>query len=81
VTSTSGDHFLSTDPECDGALIIELTGYIATSELSNTVPLYRQYNSLLDDTFYTISLSEAQYAAANNNYSTPVVTGYVYLTP
>lgn len=83
MTSTSGDHWLSTDSSCEGALVIAPAGpqgYIATSQLTNTVPLYRQYNALLDDTFHTISLSEAQYAEANYNYSTPVLMGYVYLT-
>lgn len=83
-TSTSGDHWLSTDPDCEDRDVQTVeghSGYMATSELPGTVPLYRQYNALLDDTFHTTSLSEAQYAAANYNYSTPVLMGYVYTTP
>lgn len=78
LSSSTGDHWLSTDPDCEGAYVIGLQGYIATSQLSGTVPLYSQYNPVLDDTFHTISLSEAQYADANYGYSTPVVIGYVY---
>lgn len=80
LSSSTGDHWLSTDPLCEGAYVIGSQGYIATSQLTGTVPLYRQYNALLDDTFHTISLSEAQYAEANYNYSTPELMGYVYLT-
>ncbi|HEX8696356.1 MAG TPA: hypothetical protein VF746_28315 [Longimicrobium sp.] len=82
-SSTSSDHWLSTDPGCEGrdVIVVEAySGYMATSQLPGTVPLYRQYNALLDDTFHTISLSEAQYAEAHYNYSTPVLMGYVYLT-
>lgn len=81
LSSSTGDHWLSTDSSCDGAYVIGPVGYIATSQLSGTVALYSQYNALLDDTFHTISLSEAQYADANYNYSTPVVIGYVYTSP
>jgi hypothetical protein len=80
-TSTSGDHWLSTDPDCedrDVTVVQGHSGWIATSQLTGTVPLYSQYNPVLDDTFHTISLSEAQYADANYGYSTPVVIGYVY---
>lgn len=82
-SSTSSDHWLSTDPDCEGRDVMEVeapSGYMATSELPGTVPLYRQYNALLDDTFHTIDLSEALYAEANYNYSAPVLMGYVYLT-
>lgn len=78
---SSGDHWLSTDPLCEGYYVIAPQGpqgYIATTQLTGTVPLYRQYNALLDDTFHTTSLSEAQYAEANYNYSTPELMGYVY---
>lgn len=81
LSSTSGDHWLSTDPDCEGALVIAPDGpqgYIATSQLTGTVPLYRQYNSLLDDTFHTIDPTEASIAANTYNYSSPVVIGYVY---
>jgi hypothetical protein len=81
-SSTSSDHWLSTDPDCEDrdVMVVEAySGYMATSELPGTVPLYRQYNALLDDTFHTIDLSEALYAEANYNYSSPVLMGYVYL--
>lgn len=80
-TSTSSDAFLSADPDCedhDVMLVEAPSGFMATTQLTGTVPLYRQYNSLLDDTFHTIDYAEALYAEANYNYSAPVLMGYVY---
>lgn len=77
------------DPNCEGRDVSDVSdvrvveghsGWLATSELAGTVPLYRRYNALLDDILHAISLSEARYAAASYNYSAPVLRGYVYLT-
>lgn len=78
LSSTSGDHWLSTDSNCEGAYNLGLQGYIVTTQLTGTVALYRQYNSSLDDTFHTIDYSEALNAEANYGYSEPEVIGYVY---
>lgn len=80
-TSTSSDNWLSTDSDCEDRDVYRveaMSGWMSTTELPGTVPLYSQYNALLDDTFHTISLSEALYAEANYNYSAPVLMGYVY---
>lgn len=77
----TGDHFLSTDPGCEGSTFEGVQGYIATSQLPGTVPLYRLYNAGLQDTFHTIDANEANYAAAWYGYVHQGITGYVYLTP
>lgn len=77
----TGDHFLSTDPNCEGSTFEGLQGYIATSQLPGTVPLYRLYHSGYQDTFYTTLWSEADYAATWYGYTHQGITGYVYLTP
>ena len=77
----TGDHFLSTDPGCEGSTYEGVMGHIATWQVAGSVPLYRMYNSSLQDTFYTVDWSEADYAANWYGYQHQGVIGYVYLTP
>ena len=77
----TGDHFLSTDPGCEGSTWEGVMGYVATSQVAGTVPLYRLYNPGLQDTFYTTDWGEADYAANWYGYYHQGVTGYVYTTP
>lgn len=75
------DHFLSTVPTCEGAANLGVQGYIATSQVVGTVPLYRLYRYATTNTFYTLSAEEADQAVAWYGYTRQGVTGYVYLTP
>jgi hypothetical protein len=55
--------------------------YLLQSPAGSHVPLYRMYNSSLQDTFYTVDWGEADYAANWYGYQHQGVIGYVYLTP
>jgi hypothetical protein len=54
-------------------------GYIATSQLPNTVPLYRLHNSN-NDNLYTTDASERQ-SALQQGYIDQGIAGYVWQTP
>ena len=56
-------------------------GWVATTQVPGSVPLYRLYNPGLGDTFHTIDANEANYAVANYGYTMWGISGYVYLTP
>jgi hypothetical protein len=77
----SGDHMLSTDPNCEGTVNEGLLGQIATTQVAGTVPLYRLYNPSNRDHFYTVDANERQYAMWYYGYTDEGVTGYVYLQP
>ncbi|HET6233273.1 MAG TPA: S8 family serine peptidase [Longimicrobiaceae bacterium] len=80
-TRSTGDHFLSTDLGCEGRTNEGRMGYIATSQLANTVPMYRLYSSRNADIFYTLSAAEAQNAISAYAYVSAGIAGYVYLQP
>jgi hypothetical protein len=81
LTPPTHDHFLSTMQSCEGATSEGLLGYIATAQISGTVPLYRLFRAGTGNTFYTLSAEEADNAVAQYSYAKQGVTGYVYLTP
>lgn len=81
LTPQTHDHFLSTMLSCENATSEGLLGYIATSQVSGTVPLFRLYRAGTGNTFYTLSEAEADNAVAQYSYVRQGVTGYVYLTP
>ncbi|HEX5715618.1 MAG TPA: hypothetical protein VF179_05625, partial [Thermoanaerobaculia bacterium] len=74
------DHFVSTDPYCATRTNEGLLGYIATSQLSGTVPLYQTHDPQNDNRFYTISASERQ-TVLNWGWYDEGIAGYVYLQP
>jgi hypothetical protein len=81
LTPSTPDHFLSTLQSCEGATNQGLLGYIATTQISGTVPLYRLYRYGWGNTFYTLSAAEADNAVVQYSYTPQGVTGYVYTTP
>ncbi len=78
---STGDHFLSTDAACEGRTNEGLLGYIATSQLTGTVPLYRLYSAQYGETMYSVSTVEVQVATTSYGYVNMGVTGFVYLQP
>lgn len=80
-TLETQDHFLSTAPDCEGAAKLGRQGYIATSQVVGTIPLYRLYRNATTNTFYTLDAGEADQAVALYGYTHQGVTGYVYFTP
>ena len=81
LTPSTPDHFLSTLQSCEGATNQGQLGYIATTQISGTVPLYRLYRYGWGNTFYTLSAAEADNAVVQYSYTPQGVTGYVYTTP
>jgi subtilisin family serine protease len=77
----NGDHFLTTDPGCEGSTNEGVLGHIATWQVGGTVPLYRLINYGNGDIFYTTDYNESLYAQWYYGYTDQGVTGYVYLTP
>ncbi|HYR09143.1 MAG TPA: S8 family peptidase [Longimicrobium sp.] len=68
---------LTTASNCEGATHEGIRGYIATSQLTGTVPLYRLYKSSIPDDIYTISSSEVT-SLQGAGYTLVGTTGYVY---
>jgi hypothetical protein len=79
-TLETHDHFLSTVANCEGATGEGQLGYVATTQVSGTVPLYRLYRAGTGNTFYTMSTEEADNAVSQYSYARQGVTGYVYTT-
>lgn len=78
-----GWHLMTTAAACEGApgAIDEgAHGWIATSQLPGTVPLYRLFNGAAPDHFYTTSDSERAFATAIG-YADEGVAGYVWTQP
>jgi hypothetical protein len=80
-TPATHDHFLSTVANCEGATGQGVLGYVATTQVPGTLPLYRLYREGTGNTFYTLDTAEADNAVAQYFYARQGVTGYVYLTP
>jgi hypothetical protein len=79
----SGFHFYTTDSGCEGAQGAKnegSLGYIATSALCGSTPLYRLYDATNGDHFYTVSASESA-TAQSNGYVLESTAGYVWTTP
>jgi subtilisin family serine protease len=74
----NGDHFLSTDPGCEGSTNEGQLGHIATWQVSGTVPLYRLISYSTGDVFFTTSYGESLNAQWYYGYTDQGITGYVY---
>jgi subtilisin family serine protease len=77
----TGDHFMSTDPGCEGYTNEYLLGYIANWQVAGTTPLYRLYQPSTGNTFYTTDYWEGQNAQWYLGYYDQGVAGYVYTSP
>lgn len=55
-----------------------VAGYVLPTQEPSTVPLYRVFNPVLVDHFYTTSLAEKNAAMSNLGYVDEGVAGYVY---
>lgn len=74
-------HLLSTDAGCEGSTTEGPMGYIATTQLPGTVPLYRLFRSAYQANFYTTNWPEADDAVRLYGFSQQGVAGYVYPSP
>lgn len=68
---TKGLHFISTDIGCEGKTLEGLYGYIYTSQVSGTIPLYRFFKK--KDHLITTNYSEG----SSNGYAYESTLGYV----
>lgn len=79
----NGSHLYTTSSTCEGAggaTNEGSMGYIATSQVCGSVPLYRLYDATNGDHFYTTSSSEAA-SAEGGGYATEGIAGYVWTAP
>jgi hypothetical protein len=74
------DHLYTTNPNEKPSGYNEegSQGRIYTHQAPGTVPLYRLYNSVLTDSFYTTDTVERSTAISTLGYSDQGITGYVY---
>jgi hypothetical protein len=82
-SGTSSKTFLTASSSCESlpsGYVDSLVGYIATSLISDTVPVYRSYFPNSGDHLYTSSSREHS-AAINAGYLSEGVPGYVWTTP
>lgn len=70
---SGGDHFVSTQSNCEGFSNEGILGYAATTQLTGTVPLYRFYRTSTADHLITVNYSEG----AQNGYTNEGILGYV----
>lgn len=77
--TTAGMHFISTGANCESweAWNEGTLGFIATTQVLGTQPLYRLYHPSYYDHLYTTNLSEA-WSAYYAGYHYERIEGYVY---
>lgn len=79
----SGHHFYTADPTGEAAAgrckPEGILGYIATSQIPGTIPLYRWYNAGTDDHFYTTDPHGE--LAPTSGYTQELISGYVRPLP
>lgn len=79
----SGHHFYTADPTGEAAAGVctpeGVLGYIATTQIAGTVPLFRWYNAGIDDHFYTTD-PQGELAPASG-YHQELIAGYVKRLP
>jgi hypothetical protein len=77
----NGSHLYTLSPSCEGNGIYESQlGYIATTQLPGSTPLYRLYNPGSGDHFYASNPSDKAIALGGGYYLESTV-GYVWLQP
>lgn len=79
------DHFYTTNPTGELAPSIGyhyegIAGYVFTKQEAKTVPIYRAYNTVLRDHFYTADKAE-EIHALENGYTDEGVGYYMYPAP
>jgi len=77
----SGLHLYTTSQSCEffgGQALESRIGYIFPAQAAGTVPLFRLFNRVSGDHFYTISATEAKNAELNVGYTPEGISGYVF---
>lgn len=69
----NGDHFISTQSNCEGYNQEGNIGFAATTQSGNLIPLYRFYKGSAKDHLITVNYAEGM----NNGYAFEGVLGYV----
>jgi hypothetical protein len=75
--TSGGFHFYTTDGACEGTTFEGTIGYVATMQIGDSRPLYRSYNGLTGDHFYTTTEAEHN-AAVSGDYVDEGVACYVW---
>jgi hypothetical protein len=88
LTASNGDYFYTaSEPERENAIRKlgfqdhGVAGYIATTQLPGTVPMYRMLNTTNQQHFYTTNPAEHASVLAKGGFTDEGVVGYVWQTP
>jgi hypothetical protein len=76
-STAAGAHLYTTDASCDGNTVEGSMGWIATSPVCGSIPLFHLYAATTGDHFYTTSTAEAATAEAGG-YVSQGTAGYVW---
>jgi hypothetical protein len=71
-------HHYTTDPNCEGLQVEGVMGYIGTIELPGSVRLWRSYNAMNGDHFFTNSQDEHNYAVGTLGFVDEGAVGWVW---
>jgi hypothetical protein len=75
--TATGSHLYTTSSSCEGATLEGTMGFIATSAVCGSVPLYRLDNATSGDHLYTTSMAEVT-SAEGGGYTLSGTSGYVW---
>ena len=76
-STAAGDHLYTTDASCEGETVEGSMGWIATTSVCGSVPLYRLFNATSGDHLYTTSMAEVT-SAEGGGYVSQGTAGYVW---
>jgi hypothetical protein len=81
-SKANGKPFNTTDTACEGlGGGLATLGFIAAEPVCGSSPLYRVFEPVSGDHFYTVSLAERDNAIALYGYQDQGIAGYVWLQP
>lgn len=74
----NGKHFYTMSANCEGQTVEGTMGYVASTQIGDSRPLYRSFRGQNGDHFYTTSLAEHNNAIASSGYADEGVACYVW---
>ncbi len=74
----NGKHFYTMSSTCEGQTVEGLMGYVSSSDVPESTPLYRLHNGSIGNHFYTTSAAERDNAVSNLGYTYEAIGCYVF---